>query len=592
MPDVPPIPEPRQFARPERVISMTAIVLVILVLAVVISAVGLSRARADVVAESNRAREAQSALHALLQGAVDAQTGQRGYLLTYDPTFLERYTAGRAEAGHSLELLRRATPARSESEAARLAELTQTALDQLEAPLDPSRLSPAALRQSLTDSKAAVDALRGEIGVGLDAVQRRLDEARLEERRMTDRLYLLGAALGVVSIVAIALTFWTLRSERRMWRAAFDTLTAARTAAEDAREAAVAADLAKTRFLSVASHDMRQPLHALSLYISALERRIENEEARSILSKMERATDSMIAMFATLLDLARVQAGAVQPDCTDFPLQDVFDRIMAENPGATLEIAPTPIVLHSDAVLIERALRNLVSNALKHGGGSVRLSAAEDGNRAKIVVADDGPGISPGDQQRIFDEFVRLDERGGEGLGLGLAIVKGVAAALDMPVHVESAEGQGARFILRPLLAQSPATASHAPSMAPIPRGVSALIVDDESLAREAVARALGDLGLNVRTAADERAAHRVLDDGFVPALIVMDLRIDGELRGVEVAKRLTGRVTPAPRVIVITGDTAADTLNMLRESGFVWLIKPVNPQELSELAAAQIAAR
>jgi C4-dicarboxylate-specific signal transduction histidine kinase len=594
VPDAPSISEPRQFARPERVIGLAAIVLTALVLAIVLGAAGLSRARADVVAEINRTREARLALHGLLQASVDAQTGQRGYLLTNDPTFLERYVTGRAETASSLERLRQATPQRPESQVAvsRLAELTQTALEQLESPLGPNRLVPAELRQALTDSKASMDRLRAEIGVGLNEVEQHLDEARLEERRMIDRLYWLGAILGVVSVLAIALTFWALRSERRTWRATFGALADARAAAEQARESAVAADLAKTRFLSVASHDMRQPLHALSLYISALERRIENEEARGILAKMERATDSMIAMFATLLDLARVQAGAVQPDWADFALQDVFDRIAAENPGGAVEAAPTPIVLHSDPVLIERALRNLVSNALKHGGGRVRMSATEDGSRAKIVVADDGPGISPDDQERIFDEFVRLDRRGGEGLGLGLAIVKGVAAALDMPIAVESVEGRGARFILRPLLAQSRIAAPPALQSAPALNGVSALIVDDEHLAREAVAGALGDLGADVRTAANEQAVQRVLAEGFTPKLIVMDLRIDGQLRGVEVAKRLTGRITPPPRVIVVTGDTAPETLNMLRESGFAWLIKPVNPRELSDLAAAQVAAR
>jgi CheY-like chemotaxis protein len=115
--------------------------------------------------------------------------------------------------------------------------------------------------------------------------------------------------------------------------------------------------------------------------------------------------------------------------------------------------------------------------------------------------------------------------------------------------------------------------------------------VDDEPLAREAVARALSDIGARVQTAANEAEALRVLDQGFVPQLLIMDLRIEGELQGIDVARRLRARLTPSPHVIVITGDTAADTLALLQASGFAWLIKPVNPRDLNELAAAQMAA-
>jgi CheY-like chemotaxis protein/two-component sensor histidine kinase len=324
--------------------------------------------------------------------------------------------------------------------------------------------------------------------------------------------------------------------------------------------------------------------------LSALDRRIENPEARGILAKMERATDSMIAMFSTLLDLARIQAGAVDPEISDFALQDVFDRLAAENPGGKLAVERTQLRIHSDAALIERALRNLVSNAIKHGGGEARLSARSAGARAEIIVADHGPGIAAEDQARVFDEFVRLESRG-EGLGLGLSIVRGIAQALDIPLDLQSEPGHGARFILRPMLAkaaaQSPARVAEPQNL----NGALAMVVDDEQLARDAVARALTDLGAQVRTASNEIEALRMVEDGFRPQLLVMDLRIDGALQGVEIARRLCARLSPAPHVIVITGDTAADTLTLLQQSGFAWLIKPVNPRDLSHLAAAHMAA-
>jgi CheY-like chemotaxis protein/anti-sigma regulatory factor (Ser/Thr protein kinase) len=280
----------------------------------------------------------------------------------------------------------------------------------------------------------------------------------------------------------------------------------------------------------------------------------------------------------------------VEPEIADFALQDVFDRLAAENPGGNLTVLRTHLRVHSDAVLVERALRNLVSNALKHGGGEARISARLAGPRVEVVVADNGPGIAPEDQARVFDEFVRLDGRG-EGLGLGLSIVRGIANALEIPLELQSDAGRGARFILRPLLAQAPERQSQHVAAPQNLSGALAMVVDDEQLARDAVASALSDLGARVRTAANEAEAVSLLHEGFAPQLLVMDLRIDGVLQGVDIARRLRARLAAPPHVIVITGDTAADTLTLLQQSGFAWLIKPVNPRDLSQLAAEQMAA-
>ena len=571
--------------------GLAGVLLAACVVAIVVALVGLAGLRADVLRDQTEARAARTAVYGLMQSSIDAETGQRGYLLTNDPQFLPPYEEGRAEALRHLARLRE-TAARHPDlldDVERAEVLAQRAFEQLAAPIE-RRPSPQALRETLRTSKATMDELRTEANALLRYVEGLLETTRAAERRTTSRLYWLGGALALFAMIAVAVTFLALHRERQTWRETVGALTAARDAAEDARERAAASDLAKTRFLAVASHDMRQPLHALTLYLSALDRRIENSEARGILEKMERATDSMIAMFSTLLDLARVQAGAVDPEIDDFPLQDVFDRLAAENPGGQIEVERTDLYLHSDAVLIERALRNLISNALKHGGGRARLSARALGERAEIVVADDGPGISAEDQARIFDEFVRLETRT-EGLGLGLSIVRGITRALDIPLELQSAPGEGARFVLRPPLSQRTA---HAAPLAAAPQGLHgalALVVDDEPLAREAVASALTDIGARVQTAANEADALRVLEQGFVPQLLIMDLRIDGQLQGVDVARRLRARLTPAPHVIVVTGDTAADTLMLLQGSGFAWLIKPVNPRDLSELAAAQMVA-
>lgn len=414
----------------------------------------------------------------------------------------------------------------------------------------------------------------------------RIDIARMAEDRAHQRLDMVTILLGILSLVASALAIFALRREREQWRLA-------QAATEAARAKAQESDLAKTRFLAVASHDMRQPLHALTLYLSALERRVEGAEARDILQKMDRATQSMVGMFSMLLDLARVQAGVVQPEMDDVPLQDVLDRINAEHPGGKVNVAATPIIVRTDPALLERVIANLVANALKHGGGKARIETRVLATFAEIDIVDEGPGIPLKDQGRIFEEFVRLDGRAGaEGLGLGLAIVKRISDLLDMPVRLVSAPGRGARFILRlPLVATRGGAIERAPNASVTLRGAHVIVIDDDTLAREAIAGALRDIGAEVRAGANEAELTTLLNAGDKPELLVMDLRIDGRLDGVNIAHRACARLQPPPRVIVVTGDTAPETLAMLRASGFAWLIKPVDAQALSEAAAAEVHA-
>lgn len=419
-----------------------------------------------------------------------------------------------------------------------------------------------------------------------DLLNRRIDVARIAEDNAHRQLDVISILLGLLSLFASGLAIFALRRERAQWRLA-------QAATEAARARAHESDLAKTRFLAVASHDMRQPLHALTLYLSALERRVEGAEARDILQKMDRATQSMVGMFAMLLDLARVQAGVVQPDIDDVRLQDVIDRIIAEHPGGKVEAKATPLIIRTDPLLLERILANLVVNALKHGGGKARIDVRHNGEQAQIAVADDGPGIPEADQARIFEEFVRLDGRAGaEGLGLGLAIVKRIADLLGMPIKLDSASGEGARFTLTAPLVSVRGRSEPRDVSDPAPlQGAHIVVVDDDALAREAIAGSLRDLGADVRACANEAELTSVLASVRAPTLLVMDLRIDGQLQGVDIANRARMRLSPPPSVIVVTGDTGPETLAMLRASGHAWLIKPVDSEALSSTAAALVHA-
>jgi signal transduction histidine kinase len=206
-------------------------------------------------------------------------------------------------------------------------------------------------------------------------------------------------------------------------------------------------DDARARFFRAISHDMRQPLQALLLYLGALERRVAEGEARVVLGKADQAAHSLVAMFDNLVALARIQTGKVELHVGRVRLQSVFDAATAQETRAVTEA--TPLAVESDEVVLGQILSQLISNAVRHGGGTARLSAKANGDHVEISVSDSGAGIAPEHHQRIFDEFERLDGASSEGLGLGLTIVRKLANLLGHEIEVRSAPGRGAAFIVR-----------------------------------------------------------------------------------------------------------------------------------------------
>lgn len=206
-------------------------------------------------------------------------------------------------------------------------------------------------------------------------------------------------------------------------------------------------ETARARFLRAVSHDMRQPLQALLLYLGALERRVGEGEARAILGKADRAAQSLVAMFDNLVAITRIEAGKVEPEITRVSLQDIFDAAVAQEPLATAGAAPFSV--RSDEALLGQLLHQLISNAVRHGGGAARLSARNAGDEIEIAVSDTGAGIAAEHHQRVFEEFERLDGASPDGLGLGLTIVRRLADLLDHEIEVRSAPGRGATFIVR-----------------------------------------------------------------------------------------------------------------------------------------------
>lgn len=204
---------------------------------------------------------------------------------------------------------------------------------------------------------------------------------------------------------------------------------------------------ATTRFLTAIGHDMRQPLHALLLYLSALERRVHDAEAREVLSKADRAAQSLASMIEGLIQLARLEAGKVEADLEKVSLEQLFADLIAKTPEATADT--TSLYVHADPVLLDSIMRQLVANAVSHGGGAAHVSASDRDGNVEISVKDFGRGIAPEDHQRIFSEFTRLEGAPSNGLGIGLTIARKLATLMKHEIEVRSAPGEGATFIVR-----------------------------------------------------------------------------------------------------------------------------------------------
>lgn len=371
------------------------------------------------------------------------------------------------------------------------------------------------------------------------------------------------------------------------------------------KESAEQADLAKSRFLAAASHDLRQPLHAIGLFVEALKPQLTGRNAAILLGKIESSVVSLESLFNAILDVTRLDAGAVVPQATSVDLHHLITRLglefqpEAEQRGLRLSTRVRP-GLHciTDATLLERILRNLLSNALRYTRtGGVLLSVRPRGDgRALLQVWDTGMGIPLADQSRVFEEFFQVDNPHRDrdrGLGLGLSIVKRLADLLGYQLAVRSRPGQGSVFCLNLSLAPS-ATPMQAAEIEPPPgmarlRG-KVLVVDDDTIGRDALRGLLESWGLE--TLAASGSAEALAHLRTVPDAVLSDYRLRGET-GLEVVTALErGFPGQTFATILITADTSGATTRAIRERGLRLLHKPLRPAKLRALLSQLLRER
>jgi len=360
-----------------------------------------------------------------------------------------------------------------------------------------------------------------------------------------------------------------------------------------ARDAAETANRAKTRFLAAASHDLRQPLHALGLFAARLSDRTRDPEEAALVQRIGMSVASLESLFSALLDISRLEAGVVASSPRAIALDPLFDRLAndftpeAIEKGLRFAVVRTRRAVHSDPVLLERILRNLVANALRYTNtGGVVVGARKHGTSVSIEVWDSGPGIARADADRVFEEFFQVgnpERDRARGMGLGLAIVRRLATLLGHEVTLASVVGRGSVFRVRvrdaPPADVAPVTLASAVSTDPL-AGRCVLVIDDDEPVREGMRQTLVAWGC-VPIMASDAAEAVALCRMQVPDAMVVDFRLPDNRDGLDAIATVRAALDRAIPALVVSGESSSEQIARVRNAGFTLLHKPVAPAKL-----------
>jgi len=367
--------------------------------------------------------------------------------------------------------------------------------------------------------------------------------------------------------------------------------------------AAETANAAKSHFLAAASHDLRQPMHAIGLYVEAMKPLVAGRQAAATLDKLAASVTALEGLFNGILDVSKLDGGAIAPRLQAVPVREFLQNLAdshlpdAEHRGLALRVHACEGCIAADTQLLERILRNLLSNALRyteHGG--VLLAARRHGGKIRLQVWDTGVGIAPVDLPRIFDEFYQVhnpQRDRSQGLGLGLAIVRRMAALLDYPLEVRSRPGRGTVFsLLAPRCEPTPSSFATQSASADFTRLSGRIaVIDDDDQVLDALTVLLQGWGLDVIAAKSGGEALARLE--VAPDVLITDWRLGGGETGEGVIGAVRAAY-PGQRIgaVIVTGDTSVGSVKAARTTGLPVLHKPVQPARLRVLLAQMLRKR
>jgi signal transduction histidine kinase/CheY-like chemotaxis protein len=371
-------------------------------------------------------------------------------------------------------------------------------------------------------------------------------------------------------------------------------------ALREKKDEAEQANKAKSRFLAAASHDLRQPTHALGMFVSRLTQLSHDPETQAVVDNLEISVRAMQNLLDGLLDISRLEAQAVQVALKPFAVSSLMQQLqqdlmpLARGKNLQLRLHPCQYWVMSDAVLLYRVLLNLVTNALRYterGGVLVACRPVESGRKLSIQVWDTGIGIAPEFQDEVFKEFFQVSNAARDrdkGMGLGLSIVKRTSALLGHPLSLTSKLGSGTRVTLSlPLVAPVDGALGGLvaePDLNDELQGACVLVIEDDALVRSALVGLLTAWGIKVFEASALSGALAIVANGVQPDLLISDYRLQAGDNGIEAVTQLRAALHQSLPAFLMSGDTDPELIAQAQAQGLTLLHKPVRPAKLRSL--------
>lgn len=467
---------------------------------------------------------------------------------------------------------------------------------------EPTAYRRADLERPLT----AVAAMPGARVVSAPAMQNELSAVFFADDASNAWWHQINVTIYATLVVGLLLTAALVRNHVRAHRLSLQLVKAT----EDGRirkEEAERASVAKSRLLAYASHDLRQPLHAMELFVAHLKERPLEYETAKLVGNVDDCVQALGELLDALLDLSRLESGAIQPVLQATPVAELWKRlhdVFAETASVKnleLRFRPTPLWVMTDRRLLHRIMLNLVSNAVRYTStGGVLVACRRAGNHARLQVWDTGRGIAAKDREEVFKEFVQLDSHDSHptrGLGLGLSIVERTARLLGHRLGMRTVPGRGSCFSVDvPIAEPVAATAAAAETPALTEResftGFTVLVVEDDLLARRALADLLRSWRCSVIEVSTAEEAQKALGEGCRPDLVACDYQLPNHANGIDVIARVRAILGSEIPAFIVTGDTSNDVTAAAEAAGLLLLQKPFKAARLRRVLDLLLRAR
>ncbi len=374
---------------------------------------------------------------------------------------------------------------------------------------------------------------------------------------------------------------------------------------QNAKIDAERANKAKSLFLASASHDLRQPLNAMQMYIAALQSKVKDKEILRIIEDINSVSISTARLLNALLDVSELEVGAIKPRFESFSVNNMLISIfqsflpLAKDKGLNFRVVPSSLYVRSDPALLERILGNFMSNAIRYTNkGSVLIGCRKRGDKVVIEVWDTGCGISDDQMSLIYEDFYQIENKErdrGKGLGLGLALAKRLSESLEHKIVSKSTFGSGSCFSVLVNIGEKTVDENQDESFMNIMNlsGANILLVEDDMDVLKATKQLLESWGCKVKTARNKDEVMNLIKENPYdnPDIILADNRLPGDASGIDITYLIQEKLQASIPCVIMTGDVERNHVQSIIDQGFPVLLKPIQPAKFRAMLSHLIQA-